>query len=184
MGLNAVSINFMPEDIIKKYKPLRKINIPLKFDLAYHPYFLVTIKCVLRAKLIKEREIIEERVVNGLTSSVSKIYGKPEVNEGFKLLDDYSCQVIKSNITSFVASEITEKEIQIFISKKYGHPFRPKLKLETKIQEIKEIYKPFWIVYGDRIADKNSVMVVDAVTGMAGVSEAHGIKSIWIEGKV
>lgn len=184
MGLNTVAINFKPNDILKKYKPLRKISVPLNFELIYYPYFLVSTRSVLKAKLVKERIIIEKRVVSGITSSISKIHGVPELTEGVVDLDTYSCTVFKPIISSSSASELTEKQIKAEINKKFGHPFRPKLNFETETSEIFELYKPFWVISGTNIEEKNGVMVVDGVTGIAGVPEASSIKSIWLKRKL
>jgi len=180
MCIRAVAANFRQDDILKKYRPLRRVRVPVYFDLVYYPYFLVTVQIVLKMRLIREKMIEESMAVSGVTSEVCKIYGKPEYADDPE--PDSTCgMILPAEIGRERACSLAEEQLGKTAEKRYGHPFRPKLCLRTEARECVEVYKPFWVVYGDVIGGDDSIMVVDAVTGEAGVPESRAIKKIWLE---
>ncbi len=174
-----VRIDRMPEEIIKKYRPLRKMRTRLSFTGLYHPYFFISLRGDMSNFFIKNRSFFEQRAVNAITSVVYAVFGTPEFDDQSACHEKKAFHLLEPEIDMDTAVALARENVVNNLTRKYGGPLRPKLTLTVEILDGKEIYKPFWVLHNGTDTDEDMVMVVDAVTGMAGIPESLSIKRAW-----
>ncbi|MEY8358803.1 hypothetical protein AALA99_07260 [Anaerotruncus colihominis] len=81
MQIPNTGLQFTPEQILKKYKPLRKVRVPLTFSLLYYPYFLTSVTGAIKGRIVKKRFVHAQMVVNGLSGRVYRLANLPDIEE-------------------------------------------------------------------------------------------------------
>lgn len=182
MDTKYLKINIDPEGIVKKYRPLRKIKIPLFYDIVYFPYYVVSIKATLHTILIKNKPLLEYRAVNAVEGNVMSMIGVLKQDSTLEREQqlEYKTYEVEAIFPKQESIEQVSINIQNFWQRKIGGPFRLKLNIDIEEPEVTMVYKPYWVLYTDESLRYEQIMVVDGVSGLAGMYESISIKKVWL----
>lgn len=177
MDFKVAALNYDNELILKKYRPLRKIESKLHFDKTHYPYWIINIVGEVSGKLINRSIIREYRVVDGTTAKVSRLASAPDFDNNCAITD---YEYLDKTINKEQAKNLAEENILKYWNKKYNHPFRPKVHMEIKELKVELVYKPYWVISNGKDYEIEKLMVVDGTTGLTGMPECSYVKKAWI----
>lgn len=171
-----VPINYTPSGVLKKYKPLRKVRVPLQFSLVYFPFYLVEIVGGMTIGIIRNREVKEIRAINGLSGTVNTVMSHPPLSDETEQCVEVQPIIFKLKSSIDVCKRLASENVKKMYDKKYGGPLRPKLTLTLEVGNHYLAYKPYWVITDGENLRFDTLMIVDAVTGLAGIPESNMIK--------
>lgn len=179
MQIPNTGLAFTPEQILKKYKPLRKVRVPLTFSLLYYPYFLASVTGALQGRFVKRRLVQAQMVVNGLSGSVYRLVNQPDIQEETVSEAEYPFRIQPPKITASCAGEYAQEAALQGWKRKYQTLFSPALRWSLESHEEQCVYKPYWVVSNGESVTDEMMMIVDGTTGLCGVPESMDIKRAW-----
>lgn len=179
MHLTNTGIQFTPEQVLQKYKPLRKVRVPLTFSLLYYPYFLTSITGCIKGRIVKKRIVQAQMVVNGVNGSVYRLVNQPDLLEEVNSPQEQPFLIQRPEISAGSAAERTQDAALRGWKRKYETLFAPALQWSVEAHEERCVYKPYWIVSNGQDMTDEMLMIVDATTGLCGVAESMDVKKAW-----